>query len=146
MRILSVLFAVVFSTHAQASCLSGAELFMSCDFPNGKFVEVCAGNDTASYWFGPQGGQPELAMTVPRSQVNYEPWSGVGSSIFEAVTFHNNAVSYEVYGAIDRQVTGASKDIANFGGINVFEKGRQIATLECRPSTVDFPWTEAFSR
>ncbi len=147
MRILASVFVTCLAGQAGAACQSGMEIFMSCTFNNGaKTVEVCANGATASYRFGPTKGQPELALTVPASQIDYAPWPGVGRSIFESVTFHNSGVSYEVFAGVDREATANNQRGDAFGGITVFQKGTEIAALECDPGSVYFPWTDVLSR
>ncbi|MEJ6397781.1 hypothetical protein [Yoonia sp. 208BN28-4] len=147
MRIFATLFVTLLAVPAFAACDAGRTVFMSCSFQNGgKTVEVCASKSTASYRFGPRGGQAELALSVPVSDVDYAPWPGVGSSIFEAVTFYNNTVAYEVYAGVDRNPSASGKQNVPFGGINIFENGAQIATLECDDGSVAFPWTDVLSR
>ena len=147
MRIFAPVLAVLLASQAHAACAPGQETFLSCTFQNGrKAVDVCVQGSTASYRFGPTGGAAELALTVPISALDYTPWPGIGSNIWERVIFTNGGVSYEVYGSVSKAVDTKGQPAEIYGGIDVFEKGSLLASLTCDTGSVDFPWTDALSQ
>lgn len=126
--------AVLCTTPAIASC---DLTFMSCTFEGGaKTVEICLNGSDVTYAFGPTGGAADLALSVPVAEVDYFPWPGVGSSIWETVTFYNDRYSYEVFAGFERN----PEDPTNFGGINVGRDGEEVANLSCDPESIEWGW------
>ena len=135
-----VIALILFSNPAWAECANNERTFLSCQFENGKAVEVCMSGEVASYRFGRAGQTPELALSLRFGEgAEAVPWPGVGSSIWEAVRLTNNDVIYEVYGGFDRFKALEEGVVAHFGGIYIEDaNGNELAHLECIPETVDF--------
>lgn len=138
------LFALlIFTNPAWAACNANEDVFMACDFPNGKAVQVCMSDDIVRYSYGRPGQSPELALSLAFGNgAEALPWNGVGRSIWEAVLLTNNDVVYEVYAGFDR-INAADETIPiediMFGGIYIEDrKGNELAHLRCIPSTVDY--------
>lgn len=117
---------------AYADCNRGATQLFSCTIQkNGKRVELCDAGATIQYTFGKPGMNPEMALSVPRSQASTYQWEGFGRSMTYSVTVPNGATEYEVYSTTDKH--SRSEDRA---GIYVNQRGNQIAELVCVQSTV----------
>jgi hypothetical protein len=141
-----ILALITLTNPAWAACASDERTFMSCTFANGKAVEVCMTDNVARYSFGRPGQTPELALSLRFGQgAEFVPWNGIGRTISEAVRLTNNDVTYEVYGGLDK--FEAFEDDPNddiyplFGGIYIEDRqGKELAYLECIPSTVTYAY------
>lgn len=127
-------FVLIWATPAFATC----DLpIMRCTFEDGaKAVRICLSDNNVTYAFGPVAGAPDLAMSVPVAELDYVPWPGVGSAVWDMVTFYNGDYSYEVVAGFERN----PEDPAQFGGIRVAKTGQEIANLNCDPGSVDWGW------
>lgn len=113
---------------------------MACSFDNGaKTVEVCLSFDQVTYAFGPAEGEPDLLLSEHVTTVDYLPWPGVGSAIWETVTFYNGDYSYAVTAGFERN----PENPKSFGGISVRRGTEEVANLTCDPESVDFGWEVA---
>ncbi|SLN22581.1 hypothetical protein [Pseudooctadecabacter jejudonensis] len=139
-----LIFPLLFCANATwADCGASAELFMSCDFGNGKTITVCTDGNIVDYSFGVSGQSPELAISLAYQEgAEKVPWTGVGRSIWEAIRLTNNDVTYEVYAGFDRFLAADdTKTLAEvfFGGIVVEDfDGTELAHLRCDPATVNY--------
>lgn len=135
-----LLLLPVLASPAFAACPAGTETAFACSFSSGrKAVDVCYGPETVSYAFGRPGRAPELTLSVPLAEVDYQPWPGIGRAIWETVTFRSGDVSYTVFGNIDRPVEAGTEPEVT-GGIEVRRGETVLATLSCDPGTVDFAY------
>lgn len=128
---------------ATANCDANMQTFMSCTMSEGrKTVDVCFDADHVTYGFGRTGREADLALSVTMLDAEYTPWPGIGSTIWEAMTFENGEVRYETYGAISRPVPesddGEIRPVTS-GGITVWKGDDPIAQLDCDAGSVDFP-------
>jgi hypothetical protein len=136
---------------AAAACPDGSTTFLSCTMSGGaKALDVCYADGVATYAFGPAGKTPDLALAEPIATLDYVPWPGIGSAIWETVTFRNAGYAYEVAGSIRRgpdETTADDTDmlVTQKGQISVMQGDRPVATLLCDPGSVSFDWTEALS-
>ena len=113
---------------------------MGCTFEGGaKTLKVCLGETDVSYSFGPTGGTPDLFLSEPITSIDYTTWPGVGSAIWETITFYNDGYSYEVLAGFERN----PEDPQHFGGITVRQGEEEIASLTCDPDSSDFGWDVA---
>jgi hypothetical protein len=80
-----VCLGVFLTSKAQAGCAPGQEPFTSCQI-EGRDTEVfvCFDDNVATYSYGPIGGSPELFLSETIAQVDFQPWSGLGTAISEA--------------------------------------------------------------
>ena len=113
---------------AFADCRSTTVL--SCPIGK-KQLEVCLDHGTASYSFGPKS-RPELALSQPLRDIGYQPWSGVGRAMWDAVTFRNDDTEYTVWTSFDRLEPGAVWE----GGVTVERGGQTLAELRCAKGSV----------
>lgn len=145
----AIFAAATLATPAGAACGPGFETFLSCTFSGGmKALDVCSDSERATYAFGPAAGPPELALATTVADLDYEPWPGIGRTIWERVTFRNGGVAYVVHGAIERDYpadAAAEVVVTVTGGIEVMRGEEPIATLACDPGSADFAWGEALS-
>ncbi len=134
---------VFLGTMAQADCPVGQEPFTSCQI-EGRITEVlvCFDDQVVTYSYGPIDGAPDLTLSDIVAQVDFEPWSGLGAAISEAVTFYNGDFSYEVVGGFDRPFSEEEMALGprRFGWIDVAQNGQSLSRLECIPDTVGYGW------
>lgn len=144
-HIFVTLAALTLATSAHAQCASEGQTFLSCSLEkSGKHLSVCLEGDRAVYRFGPKG-TPELTLSQPLDRLDYRPWNGVGSSIWEEVRFVNSDITYAVYGSILRIAADAADGPNLSGGVEVLRGDTSLANLACARKTVVFPWSEAIS-
>jgi hypothetical protein len=74
---------------ALAQC-PGQEL-LSCPIGK-KQLELCLDADGVSYSFGPKG-RPEITLATAIRDTDYQPWSGVGRAMWDAVRFTNQGTN-----------------------------------------------------
>jgi len=115
---------------ALADCAPGSTVF-SCRI-GGKVLELCQQGASLTYAFGPPGA-PELVLSEPLLTVDYQPWPGVGSAVWESVTFRNGNHGYEVWTRSDRNFRGLE------AGIEVSRGGARLASLGCDPGSASGP-------
>lgn len=109
------------------------ELMFCAIEDSSKMVTVTLDGSDVIYEFGNLNAVPDLTLTTPAAEVGYQPWPGVGGTIWETVTFYNGAYEYEVVMGVERAL-----DPYKYGGITVRKAGEDIATLDCIPSSVSF--------
>lgn len=132
---------VFFTTQVFADCPQGTEPFTTCQIEGRNTeVAVCFDDRNVSYSYGSVGSAPELELSSSIERVDFEPWSGLGRSIHEKVTFYNGDYSYSVGGGFDRPFSDeeAQKEPRRFGWIEVTHLGEQVAYFDCRPETVTY--------
>jgi hypothetical protein len=113
---------------ALAQC-PGQEL-LSCPIGK-KQLELCLDADGVSYSFGPKG-RPEITLATAIRDTDYQPWSGVGRAMWDAVRFTNQGTTYEVWTSLDRMAENAGWE----GGVNVLKGEEMLASLTCAPGSV----------
>lgn len=127
----AALALLFYALPAAATAACPGTIVLSCPIGK-KQLEVCASSQTATYSFGPTG-RPELTITTPYADLYYQPWSGVGRAMWDAVTFENNGTGYEVWTSLDRLEGNSQWE----GGVNVLKGGKSIAQLTCAPGTAE---------
>lgn len=127
MRAALLLFAL--ATPVQAACPDGSEVF-SCTI-KGKPLQLCHWKGALTYSFGP-AEKPELTLSQPLQTVDFIPWPGIGSAIWETVAFPNAGYIYEVWTSVERDPE-ATSGLA--GGVNVLQGEALVAQLTCDPGT-----------
>ena len=133
MVIISALSLVSLAFFAQAAlaCAGNEKLIFSCTTTKQMQVEVCDAGKTISYAFGKKGAKPEMALSVPRAAATTHQWNGMGRYITYAVNIPNGKTIYSVFTSFDR-----SDDLSVDAGVNVETNGKHIATVKCKPETV----------
>lgn len=126
MRRIALAFAVLASP-AAADCAGGEQVF-SCQI-GVKYLEICHIGGDLTYAFGPKGA-PDLALSESLLTVNFTPWPGVGSAMWETLAFQNDGYSYEVWTSQERDDVSPLE-----AGINVLKGDEMIANMRCVPST-----------
>ncbi|WP_157970859.1 hypothetical protein [Pseudogemmobacter bohemicus] len=124
------LIAVLLTAAPAFAACQGESLF-ECRIGK-KDLEVCRTGSAVSYLFGPPG-KPEMQIATALSELDYQPWPGIGRTMWEAVSFTNAGVTYEVWSSFDRLDENAITE----GGVNVLKGGKTVATLNCNRGTVD---------
>ncbi len=133
----ALILALLAPAAAGAAC--PGQVLLSCPIGK-KQLDLCLTATSLTYSFGPRGA-PELALTTPIAQAAYQPWPGVGSAIWDAVTFTNNGTGYEVWTSIDRNDPNATWQ----GGVNVLKGEALQAQLTCAPGSVSGDLTAIFA-
>jgi len=131
---LSLLLAGAVAGPVGAQCYPGETPLVACTVDQGrKVLSTCLSGREASYSFGRANAAPDLLLTRDVTQVDLEPWPGIGGTIWEVMVFENAGHLYRVYHAIDR-TPGAAMPLS--GGVEVEKAGEVIAALECDPGSV----------
>ena len=113
---------------ASAAC-SGSKTLFFCNTQKGnKQIEVCDAGKTINYSFGQKGKTPELAISVPRSQVTTYQWEGFGRNIFYSVDIPNGDYVYKVFWSTDRLQEEPSIE----AGVNIQKKNKLLAEVYCQ--------------
>lgn len=132
MRIAPLLLALL-PLPAAADCAGGEEVF-TCQI-GAKSLELCHIGDDLTYAFGPAGA-PDLTITESLTTVNFTPWPGVSSNIWETVIFLNEDYAYEVWTSQARD----PEDTAGLqGGVRVLNGEELVAELTCDQGTASQP-------
>ena len=97
-----------------------------------KQLEVCQQGSAVSYSFGP-AGRPEITLSESITSLDYQPWSGIGRAMHEAVVFDNNGISYRVWTSFDRN----QPEDPVTGGVLVEKDEQLLAQLNCKPETME---------
>ena len=130
---------LLFASPAAADCSPGETLF-TCQAGQ-KVLEICHEAGTLIYSFGPAGA-PELLLAEPLATANFQPWPGVGSSIWESLTFFNQGYAYEVTTSVSRD-PGSDQGLQ--GAVFVLKGDRMVGEVACDPGTasnaLDVVWT-----
>lgn len=132
MRPLALMLALL-PLPAFADCGAGGQVF-TCQIGK-KVLEICNQGADLTYAFGPKGA-PELTISEPMTTVNFTPWPGVGSNIWESVIFLNADIAYEVWTSQER--SPEAEGVID-GGINVLNGEELVAELVCDPGTASQP-------
>ncbi|MEO9862402.1 MAG: hypothetical protein ABJO29_08105 [Yoonia sp.] len=124
----SVVIATTSMSHADTTEL------MFCAMENSsKMVSVRLDGADVTYAYGNLNEMSDLVLTTPAADVDYQPWPGVGNTIWETITFYNGDYEYVVVMGAERQ-----DNPQKYGGITVRKAGEEIAALDCIPSSVSF--------
>lgn len=125
---------------AFAFCGGYEGTFLSCQVEgNHKTLAVCFDDEVASYRFGYIDGPVELELNAPIATLDYTPWPGAGSTIWEEVKFINQNYSYTVAVGLMRDFPASNEAAIGeryFGGVVVHRDSVEIANLTCDPETI----------
>lgn len=114
---------------AQALCADAEKVLMSCTIKDGtKTLDVCHQNGEARYRYGPRNGSTELELSTWIGDLEYYPWGGVGSSIYEEIAFYNGDIRYAVWTSIERN---PDANYPTSGGVTVTRADETLADLQC---------------
>lgn len=132
-----------------ATCGGYDQTFLYCQIENNeKILSVCFDDESAIYRFGPAMDAPELELTTSIAKLNYTPWLGVGSAIWEEVVFFNEGYSYTAITGLLRIFPDDNETVIgekHFGGVIVHRGSVQIADLTCDPATITHDWVGGLS-
>ncbi|MDP3194900.1 hypothetical protein [Tabrizicola sp.] len=124
----ALLLALLAAAPAHAAC-QGDEAF-SCQIGT-KTLEVCYWKGMLTYAYGPQG-KPELFLNERLETVDFTPWPGIGSSMWETVVFQNDGYTYEVWTSVERDPEATEP---RSGGVRVLKGDAIVAELSCNRGT-----------
>ena len=124
----AALILALLATPASAAC-QGEEAF-SCQIGQ-KTLDVCYWKGALIYRYGPEG-HPELTIAEPLETVDYTPWPGIGSAIWETVSFRNDGYTYEIWTNIERDPEATEP---RAGGVRVMQGDATVAELSCNRGT-----------
>ena len=120
------------------ACPLGTVL-LSC--PIGKNqLQVCLTPQAVTYSFGPAGA-PDLSLTSPIRDAAYTPWPGIGSAIWDSLSFTNAGTTYEVWTSVERSPESTK---GYQGGVNVLKGDTLLAQLLCKDGTVQTDLSPVF--
>ncbi len=123
-----------FTGAAHALCTDAEKVLMSCTLKGGtKTLDVCHQHGEARYRYGPRNDNPELEMTEWIGDLEYYPWSGAGSSIYEEIGFYNGDIRYAVWTSVDRN---PEVNYPFRGGVTVTKADQTLADLKCDTGSV----------
>jgi len=114
------------------ACDNGEKVLFTCTTTNKKQLLLCDAGQTLRYTLGKAGIPPEMNLSVARGSASTQQWSGMGRWISYSINIPNVNTLYEVFWGADRMAD--EHDIE--AGVNVGINGRQVATVKCRPDTV----------
>ena len=122
---------------AQA-CPGGMETLVTCQIAGSRnILQACFDRSSAYYSFGPSGA-PDLVLQRRISEVQLDPWPGMGRVRAQGITFFNGGYAYSVSTVQDRYSEGAG---ALQGGVEVTQNGRTVASLTCG-AIIDYGFLE----
>jgi hypothetical protein len=127
MRTALIPFVLLFPTAALADC--PGEVIFSCPI-KAKLLEVCIDGGQAHYVFG-RPGTPDLTISESLKTLAFQPWPGIGRTIWQSVRFHNQDVDYEVWSSIDKQMEENAPEPEWAGGVTVTRGDETLADLAC---------------
>jgi len=121
------------------ACEPGEGRIFTCGFNDGRNeVSLCATDSAILYRFGRPDHAPDLLMHREFEDILYQPWGGIGRSIWESVTFTNGDYAYEIGMSLDKFEAVESNRNPYHGSISVQKKGAEIAFLTCDPDSASF--------
>ena len=124
----AALLLALLAVPAQADC-QGGEAF-SCQIGK-KSLDVCYWKGMLTYRYGPKG-KPELFLNERLETVDFAPWPGIGSSLWETVAFQNDGYTYEVWTSVERDPEATEP---RAGGVRVLQGDKTVAELNCDRGT-----------
>lgn len=127
MRAALMSLALLAPTAAQAAC--PGEVIFSCPIKS-RHLEVCIEAGDAVYRFGAPD-RPDLTIRDSLATVEFQPWPGIGRTIWQSVRFRNADVTYEVWSAIEKPLDPTSEDPDWAGGVTVTQGDATLAELTC---------------
>ena len=135
MRFYLALICIAFlPTSSFGACASNLTTLLSCPIGAGaKTLDVCAYAEHVVYRFVETGHAADLELIRDTEVLEYTPWAGVGSSIFDSLTFTSAGYSYEVFASKDRAAD--APDVT--GGVIVTQGAQPITDLHCDAGQTD---------
>lgn len=132
-----VLWAGFWAHAAMATEVLPSEAAMSCEIQGQqRQLSVSIAGTRAHYRYGVAGQKPELALSSPLADLDYRRNYGPASTIGEIVTFHNGDTAYRVESGFRGGVQPDPTTLQPFGLLTVSRAGKTLATLRCRPETI----------
>jgi hypothetical protein len=118
--------ALVVSGRAAAACDPGGLVF-SCATALGNEIQLCDDGSSVRYTFGEPGRAPQLAITMPKGEVQKAPLREFGKVESYALKIPYREATHVLYWSLD-----------DFGdepeaGVRVFVDDRLRATMQCVP-------------
>lgn len=131
----AAVLSLTFGANPAAACPVGAETLVSCTLKKGrKALQTCLQGHEVSYAFGAKGATPDLQLSRHVSEVDLQPWPGIGRSIWEEFTVENQGVLYLVHYGFERR--GEEVQSPLYGGVTVVQNGKTLAQLDCDVGSV----------
>jgi hypothetical protein len=125
---------------AQAGCPTAEATVFTCQIGK-KTLTLCHWQSALIYSYG-AAGKPDLTLTEPLETVAFTPWPGVGSSIWETVSFRNQDYTYEVWTSVERN-PDSTEPLQ--GGVNVLKGEALQAQLTCDSGTASNALDEIYA-
>ena len=132
MRQIILALSCLVPTAAGAACGAGDTNVLSCSLLDRQTeVSLCIGGDTIFYAYGGFGEKPEVQLSAPVAEIESRPWSGIGRTIWETVTFRDGDFAYEVNLGATTVQEGDELVRQDAGGVAVFVNGQEMTYVEC---------------
>ena len=141
---------------ALAECGPARQTILSCSLENGRlYLDVCLSQTSVTLERGLTGAAPDLALTVPITEVAYTPWPGI-STFNESIAFSDGAIDWVAYvgetriyspetdtdpGTISSQWWGGLEEVRNLNGAQT----EYLSDAACDAESVVFPYDFALS-
>lgn len=123
-----VLASQALTTTANAVNTPKSKILLQCTTTNGKQIQLLDQGKTLKYSFG-KANTPELVLNVPRSQVLYHPWGGVGRWISDSIDVPNGDTNYSIFYGVDRLTDAHAVE----AGVNVEMPNGKYSQVLCNP-------------
>jgi hypothetical protein len=134
MRIFVLAAGIVSLVSPVWACPPDAETLVSCTLRKGtRQLETCLSERLVTYAFGRQGATPDLSLQRAVTEVEMQPWPGVGSAIWEAFALENKGVVYRIHYGVER---AGSTEAPAYGGVTVEQDGKELASFDCDVGSV----------
>lgn len=129
------------STAAMASADAGGENVLTCRIQGQeREASISVAGTRAIYRYGRPQLAPELTLTSQLADLDYRRKDGAGDTIDEIATFTNGDTAYRFAAGFRDGLEPDPSAFHPFGLLTVSRGGKTLATLTCRPDTIDrFP-------
>lgn len=128
-RCLVAVAALGCSGAAGAACDEGGLVF-SCATALGNEIQLCQDGNSIRYTFGEPGLAPQLAITMPKAEVQKAPLRELGKVESYALRIPFREATHVLYWSLDD--AGDEPE----AGIRVFVDDRLRATMQCVPGQI----------
>lgn len=85
-------------------CKSNQDIIFKGFTLNDKIIQVCNENKNIRYSFGKYNDKQEIELVVPKSDLRYKPWTGMGRYISEYLCIPNGSFEYCFNSSVDRSL------------------------------------------
>lgn len=128
-------------------CGNQTDVFQ-CQTKKNKMIQVCKQDDVFTYQYGKLDkhgkiNQPEKTIKQHLANLDTKTWNGMGASVNQHITFVDGNYQYQVFSSYDRSFKGKPTervdidfDISESGGVTVIKNNKILATINCKPESM----------